>query len=203
MLITMSLYGKPDLVFIANGFLAGLVAITAPCAFVNSTSAVLIGLVAGALLVGGTLFIERVAKIDDPVGAISVHGINGLWGVLAVGLFADGTYGAGLNGVKGAVRGVLYGGGWAQLGAQAIGTLACIVFTFASFFAFFKTVGYLIGNRVPSSVELEGLDLAEVGVLAYPEFYRPEPTGAPLDVPVAVPAFAALNEDAVAEPEAA
>jgi ammonium transporter, Amt family len=206
MLITMSIYGKPDLGFMANGFLAGLVAITAPCAFVNSTSAVLIGLIAGGLLIGGVLFIERVAKIDDPVGAISVHGINGAWGVIAVGLFADGTYGAGLNGVAGTVRGVLYGGGWGQVGAQTIGTLICIAFTFVSFLAFFKVVGYLIGNRVSASIELEGLDLAEVGVLAYPEFYRPEAISAPVDVPQAVPAHAGLNglnEDVVAEPEAA
>ena len=203
MLITMTIYGKPDLGFMANGLLAGLVAITAPCAFVNSTGAVLIGLVGGALLVGGVLFIERVAKIDDPVGAISVHGINGAWGVIAVGLFADGTYGAGLNGVAGTVRGLLYGGGWAQIGAQTIGTLVCIAFTFVSFFAFFKVVGVLIGNRVTASVELEGLDLAEVGVLAYPEFYRPQPINAPVDVPLSVPAHAGLNEDAVAEPEAA
>jgi len=203
MLITMSIYGKPDLGFMANGFLAGLVAITAPCAFVNSTSAVLIGLIAGGLLIGGVLFIERVAEIDDPVGAISVHGINGVWGVIAVGLFADGTYGAGLNGVTGTVRGVLYGGGWGQFGAQTIGTLVCILFTFVSFFAFFKIVGYLIGNRVPATVELEGLDLAEVSVLAYPEFYRPEPIKTPVDVQPAVPAHAGLDEDVVAEPEAA
>jgi len=203
MLITMSIYGKPDLGFMANGFLAGLVAITAPCAFVNSTSAVLIGLVGGGLLVGGVLFIERIAKIDDPVGAISVHGISGAWGALAVGLFADGTYGAGLNGVAGTVRGVLYGGGWGQLAAQTIGTLVCISFAFVSFFAFFKVIGYLIGNRVPASVELEGLDLAEVGVLAYPEFYRPKPINEPVEVPIALPAHAALTEAVVAEPEAA
>ena len=207
MLITMSIHGKPDLGFMANGLLAGLVAITAPCAFVNSTAAVVIGFVAGGLLIAGVLFLERVAKIDDPVGAISVHGINGAWGVLAVGLFADGTYGSGLNGVAGAVRGVFYGGGWSQLGAQTIGTLVCIGFTFVSFFAFFKVVGYLIGNRVSLSVELEGLDVAEVGVLAYPEFYRPEPVSAPieepLEVPLAVPAHIGLTEEVVAEPEAA
>ena len=203
MLITMAINGKPDLGFMANGLLAGLVAITAPCAFVNSTGAVLIGLIAGGFLVGGVLFIERVAKIDDPVGAISVHGINGAWGVIAVGLFADGSYGAGLNGVAGTVRGVFYGGGWSQLGAETIGTLVCISFTFISFYAFFKVVGYLIGNRVPASVELEGLDLAEVGVLAYPEFYRPEAINAPVEIPLPVPSHAALTEEVVAEPEAA
>jgi Amt family ammonium transporter len=181
MLITMVRQGKPDLGAMANGMLAGLVAITAPCAFVNSTGAVLIGLIGGALLVFGVGFIENVLKVDDPVGAISVHGINGAWGVLSVGLFADGTYGEGLNGVPGTVRGLLYGGGWSQLGAEAIGTLVCVAFTFVAFFAFFKVVGYLIGNRVPANVELEGLDVAEVGTLAYPEFYRPTPSSEPAE----------------------
>ena len=85
-------YGKPDISMIANGLLAGLVAITAPCAFVNSVSAVTIGLIAGILLCVSVLFVEQTLKIDDPVGAISVHGVNGAWGVLALGLFADGSY---------------------------------------------------------------------------------------------------------------
>src|SRR2546430_2843715 len=91
--------GKPDPSMMANGMLAGLVAITAPCAFVNSPAAVIIGAVAGVLVVESAFFIERKLKIDDPVGAISVHGTNGAWGVLSLGLFADGTYGDGLNGV--------------------------------------------------------------------------------------------------------
>src|SRR4029453_16499500 len=118
--------GKPDFSFMANGMLAGLVAITAACAFVNSTGAVLIGLTAGVLLVGATIFFEQRARIDDPVGAISVHGVNGAWGVIAVGLFADGTYGNGLNGVAGGVRGLFYGGGVAQLTAEIIGAAVCI-----------------------------------------------------------------------------
>lgn len=162
--------GKPDLSFMANGMLAGLVAITGGCAFVNSTGAVLIGLIAGVLLVGATIFIEHRLKIDDPVGAISVHGVNGAWGVIAVGLFADGTYGHGLNGVAGGVRGLLYGGGVSQLTAEIIGAAVCIAFSFTAFHVFFKVVGYLIGNRVSEAVEVEGLDMAEVGVLAYPEF---------------------------------
>jgi Amt family ammonium transporter len=170
MILTQLKYGKPDLSLMANGMLAGLVAITAPCAFVTSAGAVLIGLIAGVLLVGSVYFVEHKLKIDDPVGAISVHGVNGAFGVLSVGLFADGSYGAGLNGVATPVVGLFYGGGFAQLAAQAIGTTACIVFVFVSFYAFFKVVGLLIGNRVPAEVELEGLDLAEVGVLAYPDF---------------------------------
>lgn len=170
------LRGKPDLSFMANGMLAGLVAITGGCAFVNSTGAVLIGLVAGVLLVAATIFVEHRLKIDDPVGAISVHGVNGAWGMLAVGLFADGTYGGGLNGVAGGVRGLFYGGGLGQLTAEIIGTVVCIALTFVAFHVFFKVVGYAIGNRVSAAVELEGLDIAEVGVLAYPEFVQRTPS---------------------------
>jgi len=164
------LRGKPDLSFMANGLLAGLVAVTGPCAFINSTGAVLIGLVAGVLLVGATIFVEHRLKIDDPVGAISVHGVNGAWGVIAVGLFADGTYGAGLNGVAGGVRGVFYGGGMGQLAAEIIGAVVCIAFAFTAFHVFFKIVGYVIGNRVSAGVEIQGLDIGEIGVPAYPEF---------------------------------
>ena len=190
MIAITQLRGKPDLSFMANGMLAGLVAITAPCAFVNSTGAVLIGLIAGVLLVGATIFIEHRAKIDDPVGAISVHGVNGAWGVIAVGLFADGTYGQGLNGVAGGVRGLFYGGGMGQLTAEIVGAVVCIAFTFTTFHVFFKIVGYLIGNRVSAAVELEGLDMAEVGVLAYPEFLpapaSTQPEAAPETTPVPI-----------------
>jgi Amt family ammonium transporter len=177
MIVTMVKYGKPDLSLMANGMLAGLVAITAPCAFVNSSGAFVIGAIAGVLLVGSVYFIEHKLKIDDPVGAISVHGVNGAWGVISVGLFADGAYGEGWNGVKGTVTGLFYGGGASQLIAELIGTVTCLLFVFVSFYLFFKAVGLLIGNRVPSEVEIEGLDLAEVGVLGYPEFYRPSPYG--------------------------
>src|SRR5215211_3557225 len=170
MVWTQLKYGKPDLSLMANGMLAGLVAITAPCAFVTSAGAVIIGLVAGVLLVGSVWFVEHRLKIDDPVGAISVHGVNGAFGVLSVGLFADGTYGAGLNGVAEPVVGLFYGGGLSQLAAQAVGTAACVIFVFVSFYSFFKLVGLVLGNRVSAEVELEGLDLAEVGVLAYPDF---------------------------------
>jgi ammonium transporter, Amt family len=182
------LRGKPDLSFMANGMLAGLVAVTAPCAFINSTGAVLIGLIAGVLLVGATIFIEHRMRIDDPVGAISVHGVNGAWGVIAVGLFADGTYGAGLNGIAGGVRGLFYGGGFGQLVAGLIAIVACIAFTFTAFYVFFKVVGYLIGNRVSEAAELEGLDMSEIGVPAYPEFLpAPAVTAVePETVPVAV-----------------
>jgi len=200
------LRGKPDLSFMANGMLAGLVAVTAPCAFINSTGAVVIGLIAGVLLVGATIFVEHRLKIDDPVGAISVHGVNGAWGVLAVGLFADGTYGQGLNGVAGGVQGLFYGGGMSQLTAQIIGAIVCIAFSFTAFHLFFKIVGFLIGNRVSEAEELEGLDMSEIGVPAYPEFL-PAPAVAitqPEIVPLAAMSTAPLlgEELAVAKANA-
>ena len=161
-------YGKPDPSMLVNGMLAGLVAITAPCAFVNSVSAVIIGGLAGVLVVLAVFFIEQTLKIDDPVGAIAVHGVCGAFGVLSVGLFADGTYGDGLNGVPGAVRGLFYGEA-SQLAAQSVGVLTNIVFVFVSFYAFFKVVDVVIGNRVAAADEIEGLDVPEMGVLGYPD----------------------------------
>jgi ammonium transporter, Amt family len=174
MLVSLIKYDKADIGLMANGLLAGLVAITAPCAFVTSFGAVTIGGVAGVLLVASIYFFEHKAKIDDPVGAISVHGVNGAWGVIALGLFADGSYGAGYNGVATPVTGLFYGGGFNQLFAELIGTVTCIVFIFASFYIFFKVVGALIGNRVSAEVEIQGLDMHEVGALAYPDFYQPK-----------------------------
>lgn len=199
------LRGKPDVSFMANGMLAGLVAVTAPCAFINSTGAVLIGLIAGVLLVGATLFVENRLKIDDPVGAISVHGVNGAWGVIAVGLFADGTYGTGLNGVAGGVRGLFYGGGMGQLTAEIIGAVVCVAFAFTAFHVFFKIVGYLLGNRVPATVELEGLDIREIGVPAYPEFLPAAPsvvTVQPEVVPVAASSSVPILGEGLAVAEA-
>jgi Amt family ammonium transporter len=161
--------GKPDPSMLANGMLAGLVAITAPCAFVNSVSAVTIGIVAGVLVVESVLFIDRVLKIDDPVGAISVHGVCGAFGVLSVGLFADGAYGDGWNGVPGTVKGLFYGDA-SQLAAQCVGVVTCFIWVFVTFFAFFKIVEAVMGNRVAPEVELEGLDIPEMGALAYPDF---------------------------------
>jgi ammonium transporter, Amt family len=167
-------YGKPEPSILANGMLAGLVAITASCSFVNVISAVMIGAIAGILVVVAVIGIERKLKIDDPVGAVSVHGVCGAWGILALGLFADGTYGNGLNGVAGPVRGLFYGDS-SQLIAQVIGTLTCILFVFASFYAFFKVLDRWIGNRVSPNVEMEGLDISEMGAVSYPDFtHAPE-----------------------------
>ncbi|HOX28374.1 MAG TPA: ammonium transporter, partial [bacterium] len=162
-------FGKPDISMSANGLLAGLVAITAPCAFVNSVSAVIIGLVAGVLVCLSVFFIERIMKVDDPVGAISVHGVNGAWGVLSLGLFADGTYGAGLNGVAEPVRGLFYGDA-SQFAAQCIGTFTNIVFVFVIMYVFFKVLNKITPLRVPAQQEIEGLDQYEVSVSAYPDF---------------------------------
>jgi ammonium transporter, Amt family len=162
-------YGKPDISMIANGMLAGLVAITAPCAFVTAPVAVLIGAIAGILVCISVFFIDRTLKIDDPVGAISVHGVNGAWGVIALGLFADGTYGDGLNGVAGTVKGLFYGSG-SQFVAQLIGTATNIIFVFIASYIMFKVLDKTIGLRVPAEVEIEGLDQAEVAVSAYPDF---------------------------------
>jgi len=162
-------YGKPDISMMANGMLAGLVAITAPCAFVTSVSAVMIGAIAGVLVCMSIFFIERVLKIDDPVGAISVHGVNGAWGVLSLGLFADGTYGDGLNGVTGTVKGLFYGD-TSQFFAQIIGTMTNIIFVFVIMYVFFKVLDMIVPLRVDPELEMEGLDQAEVAATAYPDF---------------------------------
>src|ERR1043165_8685335 len=161
-------YGKPDASMTGNGLLAGLVAITAPSGFVNATNSCIIGLIAGVLVCLSVSFVENVLKLDDPVGAISVHGTNGLWGVLAVGLFADGTsnYGGSWNGVPGSVSGLFYGDA-GQLAAQLVGisTLLGVVFTLS--FAINMVLEYVIGHRVSAESELDGLDIPEMGQLGY------------------------------------
>ncbi|MGA3086150.1 MAG: ammonium transporter [Thermodesulfobacteriota bacterium] len=169
MIYMWTFFGKPDLSMSANGMLAGLVAITAPCAFVNPVSAVIIGTVAGIICCSSVFFVERVLKVDDPVGAISVHGTNGAWGLLALGLFADGTYGDGLNNVTGTVKGLFYGGG-SQFVAQIFGVATCFVFVFVLTVAFLKMTNRIVPMRVSEEVEKEGLDQSEVAVTAYPDF---------------------------------
>jgi Amt family ammonium transporter len=142
MLLMWKLFGKPDPSMTANGLLAGLVAVTAPCAFIAPWAAAVIGAISGVIVVEVVLIVERRLKVDDPVGAVAVHGANGLWGVLAVGLFADGSYGDGLNGVAGGVKGLFYG----------------------------NALKRTIGMRSDEEAEIAGLDLPEVGALAYPDF---------------------------------
>ncbi len=158
---------KPDVAMACNGLLGGLVAITAPCAFVSPAAAVLIGLASGVLVVHAVFWVETRFRIDDPVGAFAVHGVCGAWGAMSVGLFADGTYGVGWNGVAGPVRGLLFGDG-SQLCAQLIGVITNIVFVFPVAYGFFRIVGRLMGNRVPAEVEWSGLDSSEMGSEAYP-----------------------------------
>ena len=168
MLYVWTKYGKPDPSMLANGTLAGLVAITAPCAFVTAPSAVLIGGAAGVLVCASVFFVERTLRIDDPVGAISVHGACGLWGILSLGLLADGTYGDGWNGVNGAVRGLFYGDA-SQFAAQLIGGVTNFVAVGAMTYVAYKVTALLVGgHRVSAEVEEIGLDLPEMGALAYP-----------------------------------
>jgi len=160
-------YHKPDVAIACNGLLGGLVAITAPCAFVTPAAAVLIGSIGGLLVVASVLELERRFRVDDPVGAVSVHGVCGLWGVLALGLFADGSYGEGWNGVAGPVRGLLYGDP-GQFVAQLIGAAVNLIVVFGLAFAFFMVVERMMGNRVALEVEFTGLDALEMGSEAYP-----------------------------------
>ncbi len=157
---------KPDPSMMANGMLAGLVAITAPCAFVNPVGASIIGLISGVLVVESVYFFEGVLKIDDPVGAISVHGVNGAWGCLSLGLFADGTYGDGWNGVAGTVKGLFYGCP-AQFGAEVIGVLTNFIFVGLIGLVVFKFIQVTVGNRVSPAVEIGGLDIPEMGTAGY------------------------------------
>ena len=161
-------FGKPDPSMTANGTLAGLVAITAPCAFVDGIASFVIGLIAGLLVCVSVAFVENKLKLDDPVGAISVHGVNGFWGMIALGLFADGKYGDGFNGVTGAVRGLFYGDA-TQLYAQLIALAVLLIWGFGVSFVFFKILDKVWGLRIAPEAELEGLDIPEMGVLAYPD----------------------------------
>ena len=163
-----AVFGKPDPTMGCNGLLAGLVAITAPCAFVNPIGAVIIGALAGILVVWSVLFVEKFLKVDDPVGAVSVHGVCGAFGCLCIGLFADGKYGAGWNGVADKTPlGLFYGGGVEQLLAQVIGVTANLLWVFPVALLFFKFVDLVWGNRVSAKDEITGLDITEMGVPGY------------------------------------
>ena len=157
---------KPDPSMMCNGMLAGLVAITAPCAFVSAGGAALIGVIAGVLVVEAVFFFDRIG-IDDAVGAISVHGVNGAWGCLSIGLFADGTYGDGWNGVAGTVKGLFYGGGLGQFWAELIGVTVCFITVSILSFIVYFIAEKIVGNRVSLEVEIEGLDVPEMGVPGY------------------------------------
>ncbi len=158
MLFTWVKYGKPDVSMTLNGSLAGLVAITAPCAVADGTGSIIIGIVSGLLVCFGVWFLDYKLHIDDPVGAVAVHGLNGAWGTIAVGLF-DRT------------NGLFYGGGFHQLGVQLIGLVAIAAYTFIVMFLVFKFLDRTMGLRVPAEVEIQGLDPAEHGLQsAYADF---------------------------------
>jgi Amt family ammonium transporter len=178
MIFLMGRGKKPDPGMLCNGMLAGLVAITAPCAFVDPWAAVAIGAIAGVIVVVSCVFFEN-RGVDDPVGAISVHGVCGLWGVLSVGIFSTGAYGAGWNGVvrdefvkkygSDGVRGILYGDA-SQLVMQAIDCIVLAAFGFVMAYVWFKVSNLITPVRVSRETELAGLDLPEMGAPGYPDF---------------------------------
>ena len=175
MIFTWIRYGKPDVSITFNAALAGLVAITAPCDCVTPAGAFFIGLIAGFLVVLAVGFFDNIAKIDDPVGAVSVHMVNGIWGTLAVGLFSNGGDGVG--------TGLFYGGGFRQLGIQALGIVSVAAYVLAVMFIAFKIIDKTVGLRVPAQVELDGLDIREHGLAsAYSGFAINDMTGMDMDI---------------------
>jgi Amt family ammonium transporter len=164
-------FKKPDLSMTLNGTLAGLVGITAPCASVSTGSAVIIGLVAGVLVFFSTLFIERRLKVDDPVGAISVHGVCGAWGTLAVGLFGQRAIDLQYWSDDTAIRdGLFFGGGFGQFFTQLIGVVTVFVYVFIAMYIIFFLIKKIIGLRASDAEQLEGMDLGEHGNNAYGGF---------------------------------
>jgi len=158
--------GKADITLAANGSLAGLVGITAPCAFVAPWAAVVIGAVAALVMIWSVGFVERVLKVDDPVGAVSVHGAAGLWGLLAVGIFADGTYGD--------VAGLIAGNP-GQLVPQIIAAVVVFVWAFGTGLVLFSLLRATMGLRVSEEEERMGLDIVEHGMVAYVTDGEPQP----------------------------
>ncbi len=164
---------KPDLSMMLNGAVAALVAITAACAFVAPWAAILIGFVAGVIVVVGSLFVEKIG-IDDPVGALAAHGMSGMWGTLALGFLTVPKLAENLETGKG---GLFYGGGFHQLGVQVLGLVAVGAFTFTASFLVLWLMKATVGIRTEPEVENLGLDVSEHGMWGYPEFYIPVPGG--------------------------
>ena len=162
MVTVWRMFGKPDLSMAMNGALAGLVAITAPCAFVEPWAAMLIGAIGGIIVVLGVVLLDKL-HVDDPVGAVAVHGFNGIWGTLSIGLFGQKALGLVNNGL-------FYGGGLTQLGIQALGTFSVVVFVLVSMGIIFKIIDKVIGLRVSREEELKGLDIGEHGMESYSGF---------------------------------
>ena len=164
---------KPDLSMMLNGAIAALVAITAACAFVAPWAAIVIGLVAGAIVVLGVLLVERVG-LDDPVGALAAHGMAGVWGTLSLGFLTVPKLAESLEWGQ---AGLFYGGGLHQLGVQALGLVAVGAFTFTASFLVLWAMKVTVGIRAEPEVEAAGLDVSEHGMWGYPEFYIPVPGG--------------------------
>ena len=160
--------GKPDASMALNGGLAGLVAITAPCSVVSPGGAVIIGLLAGVLVVISVLALDKTFHVDDPVGAVSVHGVCGLFGTLCVGLFADPAYAQAAG--MGEVTGLFYGGGVGLLGVQLVGALAVMAWVIVTAAIMFLGIKATVGLRVSRDEELRGLDICEHGMEAYSGF---------------------------------
>ena len=165
MFTAWGMFKKPDISMALNGALAGLVGITAGCAFVSAGSAVIIGIVAGILVVCAVVFIDKTLHIDDPVGAISVHGVCGAWGTIAVGLFAQDVFCPGTTG-----NGLLFGGGVKLLASQIAGVAAIFAWCMITGFILFNVIKNTIGLRVTKEEELRGLDIDEHGMEAYSGF---------------------------------
>ena len=168
--------GKPDVGMTGNGLLAGLVAITAPCAVVTPQAAVIIGAIAGVLVVFSVDFFDRVLKVDDPVGAVSVHGVCGMFGVLSVGLFARS------DGIT--AQGIFYGGDTKQLVSQLIGVAAILIWVSVTSIILFQGLKATIGLRVTEAEEIAGLDILEHGSAGYAEgfgTFSGDPTAGPGD----------------------
>ena len=162
-IVAWVILGKPDFSMTVNGALAGLVAITAPCAFVNIVSSAIIGIVAGVLVVLGVVFFDKL-KIDDPVGALSVHLVNGIWGTLSVGLFATKGAPGGID-----ADGLFFGGGLGLFGKQFLGVLAVGAFTFILSIVVWWVIKAIFDLRVDEEAEVTGLDISEMGMEAYPQ----------------------------------
>ena len=172
MIFTWIKYGKPDVSMCLNASLAGLVAITAPCDVTDTAGAIIIGAVAGLLVVFGVWFCDNVAHVDDPVGAVAVHCLNGIWGTIAVGLFATSTV------PESTIDGLFYGGGFSQLGIQLIGVISVLTWTAVTMTIVFKLIDKTVGLRVSEEEEIEGLDVKEHGLAsAYAGFSIMDVTG--------------------------
>ena len=177
MIFTWIRYGKPDVSMCLNASLAGLVAITAPCDVVDGTGAIIIGTVSGLLVVFGVWFCDNVVHVDDPVGAVAVHCLNGIWGTIATGLFAT------TNAPESTISGLFYGGGFKQLGIQLVGMISVFAWTAVTMTIIFKLIDMAVGLRVTEEEEIVGLDVKEHGLAsAYAGFSIMDVTGGVMEV---------------------